>query len=275
MNEKVNPMKSLFNVCIIAAAMVALHMPLHAQVTTAMLPFEGDDQVKYELQEKIKSEIIKLGGVTIIADDMMKNIMKIHENAQAMGSTYHDISKLKVAEFMITGKVMVGQIQVKVVDINQGTEFFSKLIELKGDNKALARKIGKDINNAILARASTKNREVPSEAKPYMDVVKNLLAALPRGDEACYPYISFYQAGSYKRPRKEAKELADSAKTLLQEIRPTFTRANNAFMKMENNAPWVYIYILSDKMGTRSKHKFGITEMEDGSLTVGIYELMP
>jgi hypothetical protein len=68
--------------------------------------------------------------------------------------------------------------------------------------------------------------------------------------------------------------MEEKAKTFLGVIRPNLSRAAISFAGMEAASPWMYITVIADKLGKKTKHRFGIIELEGGALAIGIYELL-
>jgi len=252
---------------------IVLKMDISAAVPVAVLPFEGDSALNSEVLIKVKEILGKSNGITVVADKMMPKIMEIQENAQVTGSSFHDISKLKIAEFLITGNLSSGKLTLKAVDVNEGTEVFSKTIDVTGDSgKYQITKAVKEMSDKILFQGASKNSEVPSDAKPYMDLISQLAASLGGGDEASYRYIAVYSKGAYIHPDSENKKAADSARLLLKVMRPDLLRAKLYFISMKGESFWVYIDVVAEKAGKKTKFRFGILELDDGSLGIGIYE---
>jgi hypothetical protein len=265
-------MKTVINV-ILLTVMMFFSANAVGQVPVAVLPFEGDPNDKGILEMRIKEFFIK-NGIAVITDASLKEIMKIHEQAQSLGSAYHDISRLKVAEYLVKGGVSMGKANIVVVDVNSATEIYNTVVAMTGDRDYAARKAAKELHNAIIMHSSSRQRELPSEAAPYMEVVTNLVSSLGMGDAASYPYLAFYYNGRYKRPADKDMDRTEKARLFLQVIRPNMLRSKLTYMGMEAKSPWVYISIIADKLGKKTKHKFGIIELDDGSLAVGLYELL-
>jgi len=258
---------------VILLLLVILKLDIFAAVPVAVLPFEGDSAVSSEVEMKVKESLTKSAGITVVAENMMKEIIKIQESAQVVGSSYHDMSKLKVAEFLVTGNVSNGKLALKAVDVNQGTEVYNKTIDVTGDNgKRQIAKSVKEMSDKILFQSSSKNTDIPSEAKPYMDLINQLVASLGGSDQGSYRYIAIYSKGAYSHPDGENKKSAESAKLLLKLMRQDLLRSKLYFISMRGESFWVYIEVIAEKAGKKTKYKFGILELDDGSLGIGIYE---
>jgi len=246
---------------------------LYSAVPVGIMPIEGDGS-SADIEAKIKDAFIKSDGITVVADKMMNKIVKMHEKAQTVGSSYHDISKLKVAAYIITGEMAGNKLTLKAVDVNEGTEVYSTTIELSKDSSQnqIKRKV-KEISEQILMQAASKTGdEIPSEAVPYMKVVNNLVSSLGNGDQASYKYLAVYTGGAYRHPDPENKKSADIAKLTLNVMRQSLNRAKVTFISMKNEKGWIYINTVADKTGQKTKVKFGIIELDDGSLAVGTCE---
>jgi hypothetical protein len=243
-----------------------------AEIPTAVIPFKGENSRKKIIEMKVKSIISKKGGISFVDDNTLKKIIKIHEQAMLMGSDKHDISKIKVAEYLIKGRIESGKLGISAVDVNTGTEIYSGLVNIKNVNSySFKREIGKLID-AILFNAVKKKRSTPDEAIVYMEVIKNFINSLGPNDSNSYPYISFYHKNLYQKPIKKDREIVRKAKIFLKVLRPIFIRSKITFLKMKNDSTWVYITVIVNKRGRKSKHKFGIIELNDGSLAIGLYE---
>jgi len=244
-----------------------------AAVSVAVINFEGDVILSSEIEKNVKEILNKINGIVVVADKMMPDLMKIHENAQIAGSSSHDISKMKVAEFLITGNISEGKLNIKAVDVNYGTEIYNQTLEITGENsKRLLVKTVKDMSDKILIQSISMNYEIPSEAKPYMELINRLTESLGGSDETSYRYIALYSKGAYKHPDIENKKSADSARILLKIMRQDLHRAKLYYICMKADSSWTYIDVVVEKGGRKTKYKFGILETDDGSLGVGIYE---
>jgi len=253
--------------------LIILNADIFAAVPVAVLPFEGDDSVNTDLQVKVKEILGKSNGITVVADKLMPQIMKIQENAQVSGSSYHDISKLKIAEFIITGEISSGKLTLKAVDVNEGTEIYNETVLVTGDSgKYQLTKAVKAMSDKILFQGASKQSEIPSDAKPYMDLITQLAASLGGGDESSYRYIAVYSKGAYIHPDSENKKAADSAKLMLKIMRQDLLRAKLYYISMKGESFWVYVDVVVEKAGKKTKFRFGILELDDGSLAIGIYE---
>ncbi|HNR89367.1 MAG TPA: hypothetical protein PKM65_13585 [Spirochaetota bacterium] len=245
---------------------------LSAQVAVGVIPFKGEGGDPRALEAKVRELLVKTKGVVVVADSMMKDIVKIHEQAMASGTAYHDISKLRVAEFIITGSLAGNSLTVKAVDVNTTGEVFNMTVDLSSARDYQIRKVSRELQNAIITSAGSKNRNIPADAKPYMALVKDFIAALPQGDQACWKYLAFYHAGSYQRPVKESPGLTSQAKVFLDEVRPELAKTTVTYFGIEQGSPFIFLTVFAERTGKRSKHKFGIMEMNDGSLAIGSYE---
>lgn len=255
-------------------AVICCAAPLHAQVAVGVMPFEGDKAESALLQKRLCEMLPKSGGIAVIADAQLKEVMRVHETAQSLGSDIHDVTKIKVAEYLISGEVVSGKASVKVIEVNSASEVFAKTMDLTGDKEYACRRLAREIQDAIVLHGASKNREIPGQAKPYMEIVESLVESLGPDDKASYNYIAFYTSGSYKRPVAGDARMEEKAKIFLGAIRPNLLRARISFAGMNAAPPWMYITVVADKTGKKTKHRFGIMELESGALVIGIYELM-
>jgi hypothetical protein len=267
-------MRKIILPMITALCFVFTSQALYAQAAVGVIPFTGDEADRSLLEMRVRETLPRDSGISVIADSMMKQIIEIHEKAQSLGSGYHDISKMKVAEYIITGSVTSGKANVKVIDVNSATEVVNRFADFTGDRDYHARKIAREIRDAIILHSSSKGRETPEDVKPYMEIIERLAASLGSGDEASYPVLAFYTDGSYKTPRKGDKGMEEKAAVFLKVIRPNLLRARLSYAGKDPKSPWMYITVIADKLGKKTRHKFGIIELESGALAVGIYELL-
>jgi hypothetical protein len=243
-----------------------------AAVPVALLPFEGDDKSVSDIESRVKQLLGKTSGISVIADKNMDEIMKVQQKAQVMGSSVHDISKLKVAEFLVTGSMSSGRLNLKAVDVNEGTEVYNQTFDVSGESgKRQLAKAVKEMGDKILFHSSSKNADVPSEAKPYMDIINRLVASLGSGDEASYRYMAIYLNGAYIHPDPENKKSVESAKLVLKVMRQELIRSKIYYISMKSESFWMYIDIIAEKTAKKTKYRFGILELDDGSLGVANY----
>lgn len=241
-----------------------------AGVPMGVLPFKGDGAV-LRLETSLKTALVKAGGVTILADSVMKEIIRRHEQAQSIGSACHDISQLKVAEYLLEGALEGGRLQLKVVDVNSGAIVLSDALAVGGGDYRI-RSAARRVRKAVILHASGKKREVPEDVGPYMEFLQQFVKGLGRGKSACYPYLAFYYGGKYRRPSAKYPKLIQTAGTFLKVVRPSMVRSRLVFVDVKSKAPWVYISVVAVKLGKKTMHRFGIIELSDGSLGVSIYE---
>ncbi len=267
-------MRTITKFGMILLAMMFVVAPLNAQVAVGVMPFEGDKTESAMLQKRLCEMLPKSGGIAVIADSQLKEVMRVHETAQSLGSDIHDVTRIKVAEYLITGEVVSGKASVKVIEVNSASEVFAKTMDLAGDKEYTCRRLAREIQDAIVLHGASKNREIPGQAKPYMTLIEGLIESLGPEDKASYNYIAFYSAGSYKRPVAGDARMEEKAKIFLGAIRPNLLRARISFAGMNASSPWMYITVIADKTGKKTKHRFGIIELESGALVIGIYELM-
>ena len=243
-----------------------------AAVPVALIPFEGEGASVSEIESKVKEFLGKTGGISVVADKNMDEIMKVQQKAQVMGSSSHDISKLKVAEFLVSGSISSGKLNLKAVDVNEGTEVYNQTFDVSGESgKRLLVKAVKEMGDKILFHSSSKNADLPSEAKPYMEIINKLVASLGSGDEASYRYIAIYSKGAYNHPDPENQKAIESAKLLLKVMRQDFLRSKVYYISMKSESFWMYIDVIAEKTAKKTKYRFGILELDDGSLGVANY----
>jgi len=246
---------------------------LYAEVPVGIIPLKGSDQGKTAIEQKIKSILLELGGISIIADDQIQKITELHEKAQALGSDYHDISKLKIAEYIIEGSVNSGTAQVKAINVNTCAEVMNTTVKLDSSSSDYAlKKLAKEIQMAILIDAAGKTRDIPEDAAPYMEILKQFVSSLSKGDRASYPYIVFYKNGKYMKPAENDKNDSEKARRFLMVIRPNLVRSTISYLFIKTAPPWVYGNVLANKLGKKTIHRFGIIELPDGAIAIGIYE---
>ncbi len=252
---------------------ITLKVALFARVPVSVAQFEGNGSIVSESEAKVKEILSKTGGISVIADRMMKDIVKAHEKAQIVGSSKIDASNLKVAEYIITGSVSGGKLSLKAVDVNQGTEVYNQTIDISGDNgKRLLAKSVKEMSDKILLQSSSKGDEVPAEAKPYMDVINRLLGSLSGSEESSYSFIAIYLKGAYKHPDSDDSKSVESAKRQLKFMKQDLLRAKLFFLNMKTESFWIYIDVVAEKGGRKTKFRFGLLELDDGSIGVAKYE---
>ncbi len=248
---------------------------LFADVAVGLIPLKGNDKNRSKIENYIKETLSKSGGISIVADKMLKDILKIHEKAQSLGSAYHDISKLKTAEYLISGAINSGKLLLTVVDVNKGTEIFNKQIKINVRNRYYAiRSLCKDLRDSILLQASSKRRDIPEEAEPYMEILNNFVSSLKSGKKAPYKYVVIYYKGKYRFPDDKNKDIRKKADLLIKVVRPNLIRSKLTYLFLKANPPWVYVNVIATKFGKKTKHQFGIIELDNGSLGIGIYKPM-
>lgn len=267
-------MRTIARCGVILIAIACLAAPLSAQVAVGVMQFGGDKGEGAMLQKRLCELLPKSGGIAVIADSQLKEVMRIHETAQSLGSDIHDVTKIKVAEYLVTGEVESGRASVKVVEVNSASEVFARTMDLAGDREYACRRLAREIQDAIILHGASKRREVPGQAKPYMALIQSFVESLGPDDKSSFNYIAFYSAGSYRRPVAGDARMEEKAKIFLSVLRPNLLRSGISFAGMEAASPWMYITVIADKLGKKTKHRFGIIELEGGALAIGIYELL-
>ncbi len=245
----------------------------YSEVPVAVMPFTGEGKLKNEIQAKLKELLTAAGGLNVIAENLNEEIMKTHEKAQLLGSDKHNIEQLKTAEYLITGEVSEGLFIIKAINVNSGVEVFNRQIDIKETIKASElKKTSLDLADAILFASSPSDSDIPDEAKPYMDLVRKFTDSLMKSEESSYPYMAQYFAGSFKHPEKGNKKIEESAKLQLKIAKTKLLKSKLTFIKIRQNQPWMDIFIIADKSGIKTKFKFSIIELEDGSLGIGVID---
>lgn len=257
----------------ILLAVLVLKVSLFAGVPVSVAQFEGSGSTVSESEMKVKEILSKTTGISVIADKMMKDVMKVHEKAQIVGSSNIDASNLKVAEYIITGSVSGGKLNLKAVDVNQGTEVYSQTIDISSENgKRLLAKSVKEMSDKILLQSSSKGAEVPAEARPYMDIINRLVGSLSGSEESSYPFIAVYLKGAYKHPASDDAKSVESAKRQLKFMKQDLLRAKMYYIGMKSESFWIYIDAVAEKGGKKTRYRFGLLELDDGSIGVAKYE---
>jgi hypothetical protein len=259
-------MKKIFLSSLLAA--VLLPVFAQAQVTVAVLPFQGEPSAR-TAQQSFTSSLLRGGQVGVVADSAMKDILAIHEQAQLVGSSLHDISKLKTAEFIITGNIINGVISISAIDVNTSVIVFSKTSAFsQASADSICRNLAAQCRDALLLGISGTHREPPDAAKPYLAVLSSLVNSLSTGDEASYPFLAVYSKGNFIHPNAENKASADKARQFLKYFRPYFIRSSITFISIEKKSGNVLITCIIDKAGSKTKHQVGFVELDDGSLAL-------
>lgn len=246
-------------------------IPAIAETTVALLPFAGENNSRAAMENKFREFLSRNRGISIISGEMMKQILKEHEKAQSLGSTNMDLSSIKTAEYLVSISVDPSNISVKAVDVNSGVDVFNKSVKIEAGPDFL-RRLSAEMADSIILHSSSKQRDVPEEAQSYMSLITRLSQSLKQPDELSYPFISIYNKGKYVNPVKDDKVLADKAKLILRIMRPVLVNARVTFVSMETRQPWVYIQAVSIKGGIKTRCRFGIIELENGSYSIGTFE---
>jgi len=248
--------------------MLFLSTGLYAAVPVAVMPFDGDDSNASLMQLKVKEFLVKTDGIAVVADNLMADLVKIHEKAQALGSEYHDISKLKIAEYLVFGTVADGKLSLRAVDVNQGTEIYSATIEVSGDAARVLKKTVREMADRILFRVSSRGEEVPADAAPYMEAINGLVASLSQGDEAGFRYIAVYSKNAYVHPVPDNPKAVENGRRFVKILRQDLNRARVTYISMKSEKDWIYVDVVVDRAGRQAKFRFGILELDDGTLGI-------
>ena len=263
-------MKKLFPVILVILTVNIVY----ADISVGILPFDGDESKGKELEITIKGILQKKRGISIVAGQMIKKIMEIHEKAQSLGSKYHDISKLKVAEYLLSGSVTDGKLSIKVININKGTEIYTDIVTVQTNKNYTIQNLCNNIHKSIELNLSSRPREIPSDALPYMNLIQKFTDSLKGKVSDSYPYIAFYFKGKHRQVIEKNKTMKGMAKRFINAMKPNLRNANLTFLSVEENPPWTNLFILSDKRGKKLRHKFGIVELDSGSLAIGLHEII-
>jgi hypothetical protein len=248
-------------------------VPALAAIPVGIIPFEGEGQNPKNFEDLVRQIFTQHGVISIIADDSMQKVIEIHEKAQSTGSSYHDISKLNVAEYLIKGSVKDSRAQLAVIDVNAGSEIFSETFDYSKDKMYQIKKTVSSVKDLIVVKSSQRGG-VPSDAKPYMEIVNNFVTSLEMGEISSYPYLGFYKEGAYRHPSADDKDLSMKGKDFVKILKPVLIRAKLIYNGIDTkSSSIIYLKIIAEKTGKRTKHKFGIMEMEDGSLGITNHEL--
>ncbi len=245
-----------------------------ADIAVGIFPAKGDHPKKSEIEMFIKEQLQKCRGISIVADSMMKDIVEVHEKAQAFGSAYHDISKLKTSEYLVIASFDAQMFGIKAVDVNSGTEIFTKSLNLsQGDYNYSLRSACRNLYDSILLHSSSRNEEIPGQAEPYMNLLSKFINSLKSADEESFQFLALYYKGKYQQPVNDDMKSATMAKTFLKAVRPALINSKVSFVIIEEETPWTSIIVVSDRNGKKQKHKVGFIDREDGSFGIGLYEL--
>jgi hypothetical protein len=246
---------------------------LHADVPVAILPLEGNRTDCAALESKIRQKLVGLRGISPVGDNEMKGIMDLHEKAMAMGSSALDVSKVKVAEYVVRGSVNSGKANLAVISVNTNLEIFNKTFDFPGSGAyALNRELTSLRDSIMVSAYSSGEKSLPSGTAPYMQSARNLVQSLGMGPEASYPYIAFYNKGQYAHPDPKNEALVRQAKLFLDVVRPKLVRAELIFAGIEAKAPFMHLYIFADKAGAKTKHRLDFMDLPDGSLGITQYQ---
>lgn len=265
-------MKTLTTGIIGVTAMLLFTSMLTAQVPVAVLPIQGGDGESKKLEQDIRRAVSEAGCLSVIGDNELKQVMDLHEKAQALGSEALDVSKLKVAEYMVKASIDAGKASITAIAVNSNTELFNKSIQFPGTGTYGVAHELKALRDSIILDAYSVERKLPQGTEPYMKALRDLVQSLVMGEQASYPYLAFYAAGAFKHPEAGNKTLERSAKVMLGEIRPRLTRSRLIFGGIAPQSSLVTIYVFADKLGKKTKHKFDFMDLPDGTLGITQYQ---
>lgn len=262
--------------CIFAFILISITVSLYAGVNVAIVPQKDAGPRQKKAQKIFTKELQSLGGIDIVEGKMLKKIMKIHEKAMAAGSSYHDISNLRAAEYLMTLEISPKEMSIKAVDVNTGTVVFSDSvgISVKKNRRYRIKSLARRTHRGLLTKAASKEREIPSEGKPYMDILQSFANSLKGPREAQYRHLVFYYKGKYTRPTVKNTALTGTAKRFIAVVRPALLRAKIEYLYIKPGDNVVYLFVATKKFAKKSTHRFGIVELSDGSLAISTYDPM-
>ncbi len=244
---------------------------LAAQVPVAVLPVVGSGDTD-RLEQDVRRSITALGGLSVIGDNELKQVLDLHEKAQAMGSEAHDISKIKVAEYLVKTVLDGGKAGISAIAVNTNVEIYNNSFNYNAASPyAASLQLGR-LSDAIMMDAYSAGRNLPSGVDHYMKSLNDLVQSLGMSEQASYPCLAFYSGGNYCHPRAGDKKLEKSAGVMLKEIRPRLARSRLIFGGIAPQANLVTVYIFADKLGKKTKHRFDFMDLPDGTLGITQYQ---
>ena len=264
-------MKQFTRLMILIASSCFFVLPLSAQVPVAVLPVVGSGDTG-KLEQEIRRSVTALGGLAVIGDNELKQVMDLHEKAQAMGSEAHDISKIKVAEYMVKAVLDGGKAGITAIAVNTNVEIFNNCFQYDGASSYTTTHQLRKLSDAIMMDAYAVSRKLPSGVEHYMKAAGDLVQSLGMGEQASYPYLAFYSGGMYKHPEAGDKKLEQCARIMLGELRPRLDRSRLIFGGIAPQTNLVTIYVFAEKLGKKTKHKFDFMDLPDGSLGITQYQ---
>jgi hypothetical protein len=248
--------------------------PVFADIPVAILPFSGENKKSKDIETILRSSLAQNPGISILADaDTLKEIQKIHEKAQAMGSTMHDITKIKAAEFIVSATLSANSLDLKVLDVNTAKEIFNQKIVLETDYKYQLKSKADEIYKLITLNLSELERPIPDEGKEYFELAKKFVEALG-SDSQAREYTAFYKGDAFKKPDLAQERDKERLRDFLRVVKPQLIRSKIFFLGIKFAPPRGELAILAKKMGKKTRHQLTIMELNDGTLAVTDYRIL-
>jgi hypothetical protein len=240
----------------------------------ALIPPKDPSPQQKKAHSALEQRLANLTEISLIRKDQMKQILKLHTRGQQMGADNLDISGIKVAEFLILGKPAGDKIQWQLVSVNSAAVVFSRFLPLAQHRGYKLRSLADALRDKIVTNANIKDQSVPQKVQPLWRVVQGYVKALGQGRQATYRYLGFYHKDGYKHPRQGVKNLVDQTKLFIKVTKKRLIRAQLHYLGMERQGNIIYITFLADKYGKKTKHRFGLMELNDGSLAIIKYDYL-
>jgi hypothetical protein len=137
------------------------------------------------------------------------------------------------------------------------------------------RRLAGEIQDAIILHGSSKRREVPGQAKPYMALIQSFVESLGPDDKSSYNYIAFYSAGSYRCPVAGDARMEEKAKIFLRVLRPESHALRDILRGHGGRISMDAHYRDRRQAGKENKAQVRqLSSLRCGSLAIGIYELL-
>lgn len=247
--------------------LLLLHSAAFAAIPIAFFPWEGNYRQKYKAEAKFREFLIRDGSIAIIDKQNRDKVLEIHKRAQSMGSSYHDISKLNVAQFLLDGKIQEQTLILSLVDVNQGTEILSQSVQLSPHDFAPLMSVAAKVKKLILSRGQMTSK-VPEEVKSMMDHIQGFQKSLSGDMSQSFPYLAFYSNNRFVHPASSDKMLVEKSEYLIRGVRKKLIRADLNYVRHESQGETIMLTVMAAKYGKKSQHTFYIAELEDGSLGI-------
>ncbi len=239
-----------------------------AAIPVAVLPVVGQHGQAQRLIASFARDLIREETVSLVSEDIKKQIFAIHKNAQQMNSGYHDISKLKLAQFLITPKIESNQLFFHLVDVNKGTTIVSRSVPLDRQSNGQIGALAKIFRDKIVEYGSFNAEDVPEEIKPFTQTIVTFVAALSKGNAAAYKQIAFFSEGKYKNPTTQQKSLQKRADFFISLLKKGLIHSKIFYLKHKNENGTLFVSVISEKFGKKNHHLFLLKELDDGSIAI-------